>query len=540
MFSTAYHKQRYIFSLRKTYLVSPEQEKQLRRRYIRTYAIAYFKEGTGAITIDDKHFKIDGNQLFLLAPGMIIEGMMASMVAYFLFFNVGIAKKDNQSMVIKTCDDVGIFKAGAISIHGSAEAEHFIKEIHRANNSIGALAEWRKQLTLEQLIYALISELKEEKSMDSGQIVENVLQYLNKHYTDNINLSSLAETNGLSPSVFSRMFKRAIGISPSDYITQLRIKRAKKMLYTSAKIKEVAEKTGYCDEFYFSRTFKRVVGVSPTVYIKSRGKSTSVTNGIETDLQEEKIAVTYIDEIDHLISLGKVPIAIPQDPYEKNVDGTAFYLNNYLKNTMKLGSSNEIDRFKLFKSNPDMIIAGAFINDWGIRDLDKIAPTYYYNWVVDWRTIHRKIAKLFGREDVAARNIDNYNKKIIELRSRLNKELAKKKFVFLECTQWGIRVSPYTSNGGWLLFNQLGLTPSPEVPEVNWEYYVRPEELALIKADYIFMGRRSNSEFVYKQLIEKSKVDRSKIYEVSRYPWAKGGPMAFSQGIDQLASFLIK
>jgi AraC-like DNA-binding protein len=80
-------------------------------------------------------------------------------------------------------------------------------------------------------------------------------------------LSDLANIAGLSISHYSRLFKKYIGLSPIDYLTHLRIDRAKELLVLSdVRIKEVSQNVGYVDELYFSRTFKRIVGVSPSQF----------------------------------------------------------------------------------------------------------------------------------------------------------------------------------------------------------------------------------------------------------------------------------
>jgi transcriptional regulator GlxA family with amidase domain len=63
------------------------------------------------------------------------------------------------------------------------------------------------------------------------------------------------------------MFKDYIGISPIKYLIEYRIKVAQKMLTdTKLTIKEIAEKTGFIDQFYFSKCFKNYCGVTPSKF----------------------------------------------------------------------------------------------------------------------------------------------------------------------------------------------------------------------------------------------------------------------------------
>lgn len=72
---------------------------------------------------------------------------------------------------------------------------------------------------------------------------------------------------GLSNSHYSRLFKKNIGYSPIEYLTHLRLDRARELLaHSDERIKEVNQNFGYEDELYFSRIFKKIVGVSPTKF----------------------------------------------------------------------------------------------------------------------------------------------------------------------------------------------------------------------------------------------------------------------------------
>lgn len=79
-------------------------------------------------------------------------------------------------------------------------------------------------------------------------------------------LSILAEDVGLSEGYITKTLKKEVGCTFSEFITRIRIDRAKKMLKAernSVKIYEIAEAVGYKNQHYFSTVFKREVGVSP-------------------------------------------------------------------------------------------------------------------------------------------------------------------------------------------------------------------------------------------------------------------------------------
>jgi YesN/AraC family two-component response regulator len=97
--------------------------------------------------------------------------------------------------------------------------------------------------------------------------IERTIDYMVNHYNENITLERLAGIAGLSPSHYSRLFKKYAGHSPIDYLLHLRMDRAKELLVLSDyRLKAVAESIGYTDELYFSRMFKKIVGISPSEF----------------------------------------------------------------------------------------------------------------------------------------------------------------------------------------------------------------------------------------------------------------------------------
>jgi AraC-like DNA-binding protein len=82
-----------------------------------------------------------------------------------------------------------------------------------------------------------------------------------------LSVDDLAANASLSPSRFHTVFKTAIGTSPSHYVQQQRMARAEQLLIGSDfKIREIATRSGWADEFHFSRLFKQVHGISPLAY----------------------------------------------------------------------------------------------------------------------------------------------------------------------------------------------------------------------------------------------------------------------------------
>ena len=105
--------------------------------------------------------------------------------------------------------------------------------------------------------------------------IQVVVDYLTPHLNESFTIQSLSEMAQVSQTSFRRLFKAHTGKSPSDYIRDLRMTSAARMLLTSDReIAEIGYQVGFSDANYFSRTFRQVFGVSPHQYRRiSRGQA---------------------------------------------------------------------------------------------------------------------------------------------------------------------------------------------------------------------------------------------------------------------------
>lgn len=97
--------------------------------------------------------------------------------------------------------------------------------------------------------------------------VDNVIEFLHSHYDKKTSVASMAEMVSLSPSHFSRVFKRETGKPPLDYLIQIRLEKSRKLLRLGEKsITEVAGECGFHSSAHFSSCFYRKYKMSPSDY----------------------------------------------------------------------------------------------------------------------------------------------------------------------------------------------------------------------------------------------------------------------------------
>lgn len=122
--------------------------------------------------------------------------------------------------------------------------------------------------------YLLENPQYTQRRSKQDTIVSAAVEYIQGNFHKKLTLAALAEQNYLSYVQFSRRFKSTMGVSPQDYITNLRLKKAKVLLgETDLPVGQIAVSCGFGSEYYFSNFFKKHNDLSPSEFrsmIKSR------------------------------------------------------------------------------------------------------------------------------------------------------------------------------------------------------------------------------------------------------------------------------
>ncbi|MEC0228292.1 response regulator [Paenibacillus alba] len=114
----------------------------------------------------------------------------------------------------------------------------------------------------------LIHQLVEVREAESD-LLQTMKQYIRKYAHEDLSLERIAAIVNRNPFYVSKLFKEHFGMNYIDYLTEFRIETAKQLMQESDKsLKEITYEVGYHDPNYFSRVFKKLVGHSPTDYRK--------------------------------------------------------------------------------------------------------------------------------------------------------------------------------------------------------------------------------------------------------------------------------
>ena len=110
-------------------------------------------------------------------------------------------------------------------------------------------------------------------SVNQRQLVREIQEELNRNYDQIINFTELAHQHAISPTYLRSLFHKYENISPIQYLTNLRIEKAKSLLLENRyTIAEIGEMVGYADPQIFSRLFKKKTGYSPRNYLLARNE----------------------------------------------------------------------------------------------------------------------------------------------------------------------------------------------------------------------------------------------------------------------------
>ncbi len=134
---------------------------------------------------------------------------------------------------------------------------------HRKNDDFHTLAQYKEWV--HETIKALYAQLQGAKRYSPTLLM--ALSYINRNFTTDLSLTQLSETVYANPSTLSSAFNDEVGMSLSEYVTSLRIRRAQALLRsTDDTVAQIAQQAGFTSAKYFREIFKRQTGLSPQQY----------------------------------------------------------------------------------------------------------------------------------------------------------------------------------------------------------------------------------------------------------------------------------
>lgn len=233
------------------------------------YEVNYINSGNCIMTFERGYVPLKIGDCIVIPPwtkhGFLVDtkkGCRITQSEFSLEFSEGqkdIISSDGEKHLyyqIKDCEDIIFLMEQAARVHRIKKNDKY--------------REMQLKLAVIQMITALKCHVDKIDNADAG--IKNgkifaIMEYLRNHYGESLNIEKLSEKIGISSRYVRRYFMKEIGMSCSDYITVLRINKAKELLWETARsVTEVALDVGYGTPQYFSRIFKEKVGITPSEY----------------------------------------------------------------------------------------------------------------------------------------------------------------------------------------------------------------------------------------------------------------------------------
>lgn len=231
------------------------------------HLLIYCLDGKGKIRVNQKNIAVNSGDLILLPRGtahQYASSLNVPWTIYWCHFEGALADDFIEHLQIskqKPVVHLGLHSSLVSEFDALLEARH---SSYHLNAFINAANQLRQILTH----IALIQPLVRSQDADSFNL-EKIHSLMQARIHEQLDIDTLATSVNLSKFHFIKKYKDVTGTTPINHFIQLKIERACHLLDISSRtIAEVAFMVGYEDAYYFSRIFKKVMGISPTQYRK--------------------------------------------------------------------------------------------------------------------------------------------------------------------------------------------------------------------------------------------------------------------------------
>lgn len=225
-----------------------------------SYIIHYIISGTGVFYCGTNKHVLKKGQMFVIFPGTVVKYQADIKDPWhyaWVVFNGEEAKEVFGHMGVSP-------RSPIITVEDDKKTVDLIRRMPSERR--GVLSE---DLRFSALLYELMSVLTESASEDKSEnaYINAATRYVRAHYPEELTVEQISSHVGISRKYLFAIFKNNLGISPKDYLMDYRIKKACELLEDkSLSIGNVAYSVGYTDQLTFSRMFKKRMGISPTEY----------------------------------------------------------------------------------------------------------------------------------------------------------------------------------------------------------------------------------------------------------------------------------
>lgn len=232
---------------------------------IRSYHLIHFVlRGTGKLHINEHIFRLSAGDAFLIPAGKVsyYEASREDPWCYAWISFLGINSQMYLYQLMTSAEATYV-------IHG-LEVEKYHARILDILSLSGTPTSQYLQANgiLLQVMAMLFDDIDFcESSWGKNSLVDEIKFYLDMNYAEKLKLQDVAKTFGIHPNYFTRVFHERFGVSPKNYLTNLKLKKACRLLTTTElSVAVIASSLGFEDQLAFSKSFKKAFSISPSEY----------------------------------------------------------------------------------------------------------------------------------------------------------------------------------------------------------------------------------------------------------------------------------
>ena len=226
----------------------------------------YIVDGECTIQINEKQYQCKKNDLILI-PANIKMSFIAINNAkwYWIHFNVLFKINTIYADLFNNFTDNFFLHADGLF------PERYTQEIHKHSDLITPIDEFLVKCNLMQLIRFYIKKTNLQPTLsDQHNPLYQINQYMIEHLRSGVTNKDLAQIVNMNINYFIRWFKKQTGYTPIQYYNYRKIELARGMLdHSDRPLSDILESLGFLDHSYFSRLFKKYIGISPSEYRKN-------------------------------------------------------------------------------------------------------------------------------------------------------------------------------------------------------------------------------------------------------------------------------
>ncbi|WP_168735703.1 helix-turn-helix domain-containing protein [Cohnella fermenti] len=159
-----------------------------------------------------------------------------------------------------------------IAMNENAKIPDLIHQLFELQSAPGAAAHFRGKLLFTNLLGEFIESAERRLPNTEVILIEQVMEFIRQKHAEPLSIAQIAEHFKMDRRKLAASFERHVGLSPSSYMIECRLLKAKELLHTcDCSIKQIAECVGYMDNLYFSKAFKKKTGCSPSEFRQRSG-----------------------------------------------------------------------------------------------------------------------------------------------------------------------------------------------------------------------------------------------------------------------------